>query len=231
MAEVLASLQASLNGARAHGSQAAVRLAHSGLRALLGCHLHDERAALNGVHEDESRLEACVRGPRTQERDCAAALKLVVFGVNVEEASLADIVTTGVLGDAADIQDIEAITVVGLVVVAVEDVLVVIDGAAGALVVAGVVRVFEIADVDDVGSGKTLGHGTNFGVALVELVVEEDVLLPCSVVDDSLMDVLRARVGEDGNDVRDIADLVSDIVDGKRVFVVAVADIPSIVAL
>jgi len=76
-----------------------------------------------------------------------------------------------------------------------------------------------------------LGHGTNFGVALVELVVEEDVLLPCSVVDDSLMDVLRARVGEDGNDVRDIADLVSDIVDGKRVFVVAVADIPSIVAL
>ena len=63
-------------------------------------------------------------------------------------------------------------------------------------------------------------HGSDFCVALVEFVVEEDVFVPCGVVDDPLVNVLNAWIGGDGDDVCDVADFVYHVVDGECVFVV-----------
>lgn len=105
-----------------------------------------------------------------------------------------------------------------------------IDGTGLTGVVTGVYGLLKVADVKDVSGGKTLGHRADLGITLVELVVEEDVLLPRLVVDDALVDVLSAGVVADGDDVGDVAGLVGDIVDGQRVFVVTVADISAVVA-
>ena len=77
------------------------------------------------------------------------------------------------------------LTVVGLVVVAVDDVLVVVDGSALPFEFAAVVRVLEVADVEDVRGGEPLGHWADLCVALVELVVDEEVLLVHFVVDNA----------------------------------------------
>lgn len=48
-----------------------------------------------------------------------------------------------------------------------------VDGADFALVEAGVFRVLEIADVEDVGSGELVGGWADGGANFVELVVED----------------------------------------------------------
>lgn len=144
---------------------------------------------------------------------------LVVFGIDIKEASFADAVAARVFGDRANVEDGETDAVVGLVAVAIDDVLVVVDGAAFAFVVTGVKGVLEVADVEDVCGWEALGHGTDFCVALVELVVEEDIFLPCFVVDDTLVDVLGAGVAGDGDDVGCVSDFVGNIVCYMSVFV------------
>lgn len=111
------------------GTETVVGVADWGLGAGLGGLLDDEGAALNGVDHDEAGLEHGVGRPGAEEGDDAATLELVVLGVDVEEAGLADAVTGGVLCDGADVPDIEAVAVVGLVEHVVLDVLVVINGA------------------------------------------------------------------------------------------------------
>ena len=71
-----------------------------------------------------------------------------------------------------------------------------IDGAALALEVTAVMRVLQVADVEDVRGGQALRHGTDFGVALVELVVHEQVLLVHNIVDSTLVDAPGNEVME-----------------------------------
>jgi hypothetical protein len=80
-----------------------------------------------------------------------------------------------------------------------------------------------------VGGWQALGHGANGCIALVEFVVEEEVLLVLFIVDDALMDVLRAGKAGDGDNVCCVADFVGDVVDGEGVLVVAVADVTAVV--
>jgi hypothetical protein len=165
---------------------AAVSLALGRVRAFLARHLDDERSTFNRVDEDEARLESGVRGPRTEESDGSAALVFVIFWVYVKEACFTHACACGILGDRRRVDDVQAIAVVGLVEEAVENVLVVVNGAGPTSVVSGVHWVLEIADVEDVGGWQTLGHWANLGVTLVELVVHEEVLLIHLVVDNTV---------------------------------------------
>lgn len=168
--------------------------------------------------------------PGAEEGYGAAALVLVVFWVDVEEAGLADAASAWILGDGASVPYVETVAVVGLVEVAVNHVLVVVDGTGSASEVATVEGVLQVADVEDVGGWQTLsGRQWSICITLIELVVEEDVLLPCVVVHDTLVSILDTRVSGARDDVRDVAGLVSDIVDGERVLVVAVANISAVV--
>ena len=106
-----------------------------------------------------------------------------------------------------------------------------IDGAALALEVTAIMRILQVADVEDVRGGQALRHGTDFGVALVELVIQEEVFLPLLIVHYALVDVLCAGERGDGDDVSEIALLVRHFVDGQCVFVVAVADVAPVVPL
>ena len=97
------------------------------LSAVLSSDLDGEGTALNGVDKDDARGEVGVAGPRSLELNLAAAGKLVVLGVGVEEGRLADAVAAGVLGDRGDVVDAEALAVAGLVDVVAVDVEVVVD--------------------------------------------------------------------------------------------------------
>lgn len=183
------------------------------------------------MDEDESRLEVGVAAPRSEESNCAAALELIILRVDVKETSLANRVSRRILCDGLDVENSQSGTVIALVQVSVNDVLVVVDGTALALEIAGVVGVLKVTDVEDVSSGQALSHGANLGVAFVEFVVKEEVLLPLLVVDYTLVNVLGSRVRGDRDDVGHVADLVGGIIDGQCVLVVAIADIASVVAL
>jgi hypothetical protein len=211
--------------------RAAVSLALGRAGAFLAGHLDDERSTLNSVNKNEARLEAGVRGPGTEESDGSAALILIIFGVHVDETCFTHACASGILRDRGRVDYVQAVTVVGLVEKAIEDVLVVVDGASSASVVPGVHGVLEIADVEDVGGWQTLGHRANLGVTLIKLVVHEEVLLVHFVVDNTLMDVLSTGEGCYRDDVGGVANLVRCVVDGDGVFVVAVADVTAFVPL
>jgi hypothetical protein len=212
-------------------TQAVVRVANRWLGTLLGGHLDDKAASLNGVDEDEPRLEVRVRRPGTKEGNGSATLVLVILGVDIEKACLTDAGTRRVFGDTADVEHVQAVTVVGLVQVVVDNVLVVVDGSSLASIVSSVLGVLEVANVENVGGGETLGHRTNLGITLIELIVHEEILLPCLVVYNTLVNVLSAREVCNGNNVAEIPLLVGHIVDGQRIFIVAVTDILSVVSL
>lgn len=178
-AEVLGLLEAAGDVLGAEGAHAVVGAALGGLGALLGGHLDDEAAALDGVDEDEARLEVGVRGPGAEEGDDTTTWELVILGVDVKITRFTHVATAGVLGNVADVPHVEAVAVVGLVQVAVYNVVVVVDGALAASKVASVHGVLQITDVEDVRAGKALTHGAalDLGVSLIKLVVDEDEFL------------------------------------------------------
>lgn len=134
--------------------------------------LDDESAALDGVDEDVAAGEAGVVAPGADEVDDAAVGQVVVFRVDVEEGDFLDAAARGVRWDRAHVQDAQTRSVVALVTQSVEDVLVVVDRVGFGLVDAGLLRVFEIRDVEDVCHGKAIRCGPRV-VFLVEFVVDE----------------------------------------------------------
>ena len=182
------------------------------------------------MNEDKARLELSIRVPRTEECHCATAFQFVVFWVNVKPACFANATPRWILGNGADVPDIQAIAIVGLVKIVAYDVLIVIDRPLSTCEVASVEWVLQIPNVEDMCRRQTFCHWADISIALVEFVVEEEVLLPGVVVYDTLMDILGSWERCPGDDVGHIASLVSDIVDCDSVLVVSIADISSIVA-
>jgi hypothetical protein len=126
-----------------------------------------------------------------------------------------------------------------LVVKTVVDVLVVVDRAGGGLVVAGDDGLLKVLDVPNVGHSETIFGGTvnssavGVDLALVKLIVHDDVSLPVGVENPTLMGVGSSDVGcarDDGTSVTETL-LVGDVVDGQGVLVVTVADVTAVVLL
>lgn len=143
----------------------------------------------------------------------------------------------GLLGDGGDIEDAETGTVVGLVAVVAEDVpekggkkrlasarrpldgveeqlddlLVVVDGLARGLVVAGLLGVLEVTNVPDEGCGMAVGSRAAT-VVLVVLVVEDEVLLVLSVEHPALVSVGGTLVAGNREELGVL--LVGNVVDG-----------------
>lgn len=206
--------------------------------ALTPLRLNNKRTAVNGVDDRVSTGEGEVRpGTRVPERITATRLGIVT-GVDVKVGDFLDLGAVGELGDGRDVEDAETGLVVGLEGEAVVDELVVVDHAGGGLVVAGDLGGFEVLDVPDVGDcvtvlgGRADGGAVGVDLALVELVVHDDVSLPHLVGDPALVSVGSTNVGsarDDGASANAL--LVGDVVDGQGVLVVAVADIFAIVLL
>lgn len=201
--------------------------------------LDNKRTTIDRVDDREPAGESVV-GPGTRiPEGLTASGKRVVAGEDVEVGDLLDAAAVGVARDGADVEDAQTGLVVGLVGEAVVDELIVVDGAGGGLVVAGVLGGFEVGDVPDVcgwvavlGDGVGVGFGAVVDLALVELVVHDKVGLPVGVEDPALVGVGRALVGCAGDDGGGVeALLVGDVVDGQGVFVVAVADVTAVVLL
>jgi hypothetical protein len=82
-------------------------------------------------------------------------------------------------------------------------------------------------------SGRVDSGAVGVDLALIKLIVHDDVSLPHGVENPTLVGVGSSDVGcagDDGTGVTE-ADLVGDIVDGQGVLVVAVADVTTIVLL
>jgi hypothetical protein len=206
--------------------------------ALTPLGLDNKRTAINGVDDGVSTGEGEVR-PCTSVPESVTATGLrIITGVDVEVGNFLDLGAVGELGDGADVEDAETGLVVGLEGKTVVDELVVVDHAGGGLVVAGDLGGFEVLDVPDVRDCETvLGGGSDSSavgvdLALVELVIHDEMGLPVLVGDPALVSVRGAGVGSAGNDGTS-ADtlLVGDVVDGQGVLVVTVADITSVVLL
>lgn len=137
------------------------------------------------MNKDEARLESGVRRPRAKESNSSAALIFVIFGIDVEETRFTHASACGVLFDGGEVDNVQAIAVVGLVEEAIEDVLIVVDGAGFAGVIPSIYGLLKITNVEDMRGRQTLSHWANLGVTFVELVVHEQIFLVHLVVDDT----------------------------------------------
>jgi hypothetical protein len=206
--------------------------------ALTPLGLDNKRTTINGVDDGVATGEGEVRPGSSVPESITATGLCVVTGVDVKVSNLLDLGTVGEFGDGADVEDAETGLVVGLEGKTVVDELVVVDHAGGGLVVAGDLGGFEVLDVPNVGDSKTILSGgsdssaVGVDLALVELIVHDEMGLPVLVGDPALVGVRGAGVGSAGDDGSS-ADtlLVGDIVDGQSVLVVTVADITSVVLL
>ena len=201
--------------------------------------LNNKDTTVNSVDNNVTRLKGVGRpGTSVPESVTTAGLD-IIRRVDVKVGNLLDLGAVGELGNAGDVEDAETGLVVGLVVKTVVYVLVVVDGAGGGLVVAGDDGLLEVLDVPDVGHGEAVFgrrvNGSTVGVdlALVKLIVHDDVGLPHGIKDPTLVgvrstDVRSAR--DDGTSVTE-ANFVGDIVDGQGVLVVTVANVTAVVLL
>ena len=167
--------------------------------------------------------------PRSNEGD--SALARIVLGVDVEERLRSHALARGILLDRADVVHPDAVAVVGLVRKAVDNVQVVVDALlVGGPEVACVLGVLQVGEVGDVGHGAA-GGGCAGLVLLVQLVVEQDVLVPVALGPPALVHVRGAGVGQLGEDLgRGLAVLGGGVIDGDGVLVVTDADVAATVA-
>lgn len=201
--------------------------------------LDNKDTTVNGVDDNVTRFKGVGRpGTSVPESVTAAGLD-IIRRVDIEVGNLLDLGAVRELGDAGDVKDTETSLVVGLVVKTVVDVLVVVDRAGGSLVVAGDDGLLKVLDVPNVGHGETILGGTvdssavGVDLALVKLIVHDDVSLPVGVENPTLMGVGSSDVGcarDDGTGVTETL-LVGDVVDGQCVLVVTVADVTAVVLL
>merc|ERR1712000_735125 len=100
-----------------------------------------------------------------------------------------------------------------------------VDAEMLGLVEAALLGVFEVGDVQDVGHWVLISGGASI-LVLIVFIVQEDVLVPFRVDEPALM-------GVGGTDVAELAEhsalvdtgLLSGVVDGECILVVAEADI------
>jgi hypothetical protein len=194
--------------------------------------LNNKRTAVNGVNNSVTRAEGEMRPSAGVPNSLATTGKVVVLRVDIEVCDLLDLAAVGVLGDGADIKDTETSLVVGLVGKTLVDELVVVDGADGGLVVAGVLGLLQVGDVPDVSNGEAvLGGRVGSGavgveLTLVKLVVHNKMSLPHGIENPALVGVGGTDVRSAGDDLSGLgAVLVGHIIDGEGVLVVAIADI------
>ncbi len=203
------------------------------------CLLDNKDTTVNGVDNNVSRLKGVGR-PGTGVPESVTTTGLdIIRRVDIKVGNLLDLGAVGEAGDAGDIEDAETGLVVGLVVKTVVNVLVVVDGTSGGLVVAGNDRLLKVLDIPNISHGETiLCRAVNSGavgvdLALVKLIIHDDVGLPHGVKNPTLMSVRSSDVGSAGDDGTSIteADLVGDVVDGQGVLIVAVANVAAVVLL
>jgi hypothetical protein len=155
----------------------------------------------------------------------------IIFRVDVKVCNLFYITTSRVSGDTADIVHAKTSCVVGLVDKTIKDILIVVDGLLLGLVQTCIDWLFEIADVKDVGHRELISSRSG-AVSLVELIVKDNVFLPVAIENSTLVGVLSTDIRGARDDTRSIlAGLVSHVVDGESILVIAIADIASEVAL
>lgn len=163
--------------------------------------------------------------PRPYKRNTAAFG--IVFRVNIEKRVSRHTTSGRISADGPRVVNPNPGSVVGLISQSIDDVEIVIDG----FMVCGEEcasrsRVAEVGEVDDVGDWTSRSSRAT-GIALVELVVEQDVLVPVALCPPALMAVRCAWVGEGRQDFRGVGHAVfgGRVVDGDSVFVVADADV------
>lgn len=181
-------------------------------------------AALDGADENITALKVGVDGPGTVKGGLAA--NLVVLGVDVEIGHLLKTGARIILVDGGDVDDARTRAVVCLPRQAVDNILVVVDGALGAFVHAPEYGVGQILNVDNVGGGMLVGSRAGL-VLLVELVVQQQVAVILG--DPALVGVGGTVVGGARQLARHGA--ARDVDDGQGVLVEVEADLPALVSL
>jgi len=166
-------------------------------------HLNHESATLNRVNKDESTGIVRVAAPATDEHRLATAGQVVVLGVGIEPGDFPDAAARRLGWDRRDVENGDAGAVVALVGVLADDILVVIDGGAGPLVVASLLGLLEVADVPDVGDGAAVGGGTTL-LDFIVFVVHDQPFLVLSIENPALVGVGGSFVRSDRNGYREL---------------------------
>lgn len=193
MTEINRLLKATLNVVSTEGTEAVVGAALGSLGTLLACELDNKGATFDGVDEDVTRLEVGIAGPGADEGGKTVADFSVILGVNVDEGGLANIASSGVLGDRAGVENAETSTVIGLVDEVIDNVLVVIDGLDLGLVETGLLGVLEVADIPNIGDRESV-FGGSVPTDLIKLVIEDEEFLVVDVNNGALVGVAGTLV-------------------------------------
>jgi hypothetical protein len=106
----------------------------------------------------------------------------LTFGINVEPPDFFHTLPCGVAWDGREIKNTDSGTVVALVRQVADDVLIVVDGDAGSLVMTCLLRFLEVANVPDVGYWVAV-CGKTTSLLLIEFIIKDKKLLPLGVED------------------------------------------------
>jgi hypothetical protein len=188
--------------------------------------LHDKSPLIVCIKDDVTTIKERIVVPQSHE--LGRVSDIVILGEDVEERNFLDASTRRVTGNGANVNNAQAGTVVELVRKKVLHVLVVIDGDGFALPGTRKNRLLERGDIPDEGR-RMLVRASTLLIHLVKFVVHEQERLVVGVKNPALMGVSGTVIRGLGDDVG--GGFVCDVVDGKRIFILAVANFCSFVFL
>ena len=179
-----------------------------------------KETTLDAVEHNVSALEVRVHAPGSDKLDHTS--DSIVFGVTVEEPNFLEVGAIWVACGRADVHDAKATAIVGLVGETVQHILVVIDGLDRGLVEAGVHRLLERGDVENIRRRVVVCSRADL-VYFIKLIVKEEVGHPLLICEPSLVGVCSTHVGRFGDDDRGF--LVGNVHDSKGILVIVEADL------
>lgn len=187
-----------------------------------------EQTTLNAVHNDSARLKPGVNTPST--------IKLrgrisIVLRVTIKVRQLLHRSTSRIRRNTTGIHHAQSRTVVGLVRNAINNILVMVDGPNGTLVLSSPDGVGKRRDVKNVRGGMGV-LPILAALDFIQLIIEKEIL-EVRVNVPALMGVctlaVKTFVGDAGHDSRLL--LVGHVVDGEGILVVAEADLAALEVL
>lgn len=159
------------------------------------CHLDHKSPPFNRVDDDKAAFEEGIATPGPSEGNIASTFEVVILGKYVKVGNLFDRLPRRVVGQTRNVENAQPCAIIALECIFANDKLVVINRGDVAAEHASLPGSFKGLDVPEIGDRFALRIWPRLAILLIQLIVRNEVFLPCCVGHPSLVGIACTFIG------------------------------------